>query len=216
MIASDGMGNAYVGGSTQASGFPLVNPLPNPPSINPGTLRAFVLKLGPTGVLLYSSFVGGSNGDMIRAVTADPAGNIYLTGQSNSVDFPIKNAIQPQPPSGFPSFVAKIKTDGSDYVYSTYFGGSSGDSVLAIAADTAGKTYLAGSTTSGDFPITANAFQNHFDGTFLFKTTDAAKTWGRSDSGLPATATVVQVDPQQSSTVYAVSGGVLSRALMAV
>ena len=207
VIASDGNGDAYVGGSTQSASFPLANPLPNPPSTNLGNLRAFVLKLGPNGALLYSTFVGGSNGDMIRAITADPAGNIYLTGQTNSADFPIKNAIQPQPPSGFPSFVAKIKADGSDYVYSTYFGGSNGDSVLAIAGDTAGKTYLAGSTTSGDFPLTANAFQNRFDGTFLFKTADAANTWNRSDSGLPATATVVQVDPQQSSTVYAVSSG---------
>ena len=166
-----------------------------------------MLKLGPNGTLLYSSFVAGSNGDIIRAIAADAAGNIYLAGQVNSSDFPIKNAIQPRPPSSFPSFVAKIKADGSDYVYSTYFGGSNGDVVLAIASDTSGKTYLAGSTTSGDFPVTANVFQNHFDGTFLFKTADAANTWGRSDSGLPATATVVQVDPQQSSTVYAVSGG---------
>jgi len=213
VIAADGNGNAYVGGSTQSSGFPLVNPLPYAPSSNFGPPRAFVLKLGPNGALVYSSFVGGSNGDMIRAITADPAGNIYLTGQSNSADFPIKNAIQPRPPSSFASFVAKIKADGSDYVYSTYFGGSNGDSVLAIAADSSGKTYLAGSTTSGDFPITANAFQNRFDGTFLFKTPDAAKTWNRSDSGLPATASFVQLDPQQPSTVYAVSAGGLFKSL---
>ena len=76
-----------------------------------------------------------------------------------------------------------------------------------LPSDTAGKTYLAGSTASGDFPVTANAFQNHFNGTFLYKTADAAKTWNRSDSGLPATASLVQVDPQQPSTVYAVSSG---------
>ncbi len=129
-----------------------------------------MLKLGPNGALLYSTFVGGSNGDMIRAITADPAGNIYLTGQTNSPDFPIKNAIQPQPPTAFASFVAKIRADGSDYVYSTYFGGSNGDSVLAIAGDTAGKTYLAGSTASGDFPVTSNALQKQFNGTFIYKT----------------------------------------------
>jgi len=207
VVALDGIGNAYVAGMNESSGFPLVNPLPYPPSTNLGPPRSFVLKLGPDGTLLYSSFVGGSNGDIIRAITADAAGNIYLTGQTNSPDFPIKNAIQPQPPSSLPSFVAKIKADGSDYAYSTYFGGSNGDVVLAIASDAAGKTYLAGSTMSGDFPLSANAFQNRFDGTFLFKTADAANTWSRSDSGLPATATVVQVDPQQSATVYAVSSG---------
>jgi len=213
VIAADGIGNAYIAGLTQSSGFPLVNPLPYPPLTNPGPPRAFVLKLGPNGAMLYSSFVGGSNGDTIRAITADPAGNIYLTGQTFSPDFPIKNAIQPRPPSGYPSFVAKIKADGSDYVYSTYFGGSNSDVVLAIASDTSGKTYLAGSAISGDFPVTTNAFQNHFDGTFLFKTTDAAKAWSRSDSGLPATASFVQVDPQQPATVYAVSSGGLFKSI---
>ena len=213
VIAADGGGNAYVAGLTQSSNFPLVNPLPSPPLTNPGPPRAFVLKLGPNGALLYSSFVGGSSSDTISAIAADPAGNIYLAGRTFSPDFPIKNAIQPRPPSSFPAFVTKIKADGSDYVYSTYFGGSNDDPILAIAADAAGKTYLAGSTISGNLPVTANAFQNRFDGTFLFKTTDAGKTWNRSDLGLPATALSVQVDPQQSSTVYAVSAGGLFKSI---
>jgi len=207
VVTSDGNGNAYVGGTAQASDFLLVNPMPYTPPANPEAPRAFVLKLGPDGTLLYSSFVGGSNGDRISAIAADPTGNIYLAGYSNSADFPIKNAIQPRPPAAFPSFVAKIKADGSDYVYSTYFGGSNGDSVLAIAADTSGKAYLAGSTTSVDLPITGNALQSRFNGVFLFKTTDAANTWSRSDSGLSAPAAVVQLDPQQPSTVYAASAG---------
>ena len=100
MIASDGNGDAYVGGSTHLE-FPPREPASLSSVDNPETPRAFVLKLGPNGALLYSTFVGGSNGDMIRAITADPAGNIYLTGQTNSPDFPIKNGSNRcrQPPS---------------------------------------------------------------------------------------------------------------------
>lgn len=206
VLAADGSGNAYIA-STFSQSFPLMNPLPNPPLANSASPRAVVLKLGSNGALLYSSFVGGSNTDMVHAITADPAGNIYISGQTNSPDFPIKNAIQQQPPNAFPWFVSKIKADGSDYVYSTYLGGSNNDSVLALAADSAGKTYLAGSTTSGNFPVTSNALQKQFNGTFVYKTTDAAATWTRSDSGLPATPSFVQVDPHQPSTVYAVSSG---------
>ena len=213
VVAADASGNAYVTGWTQSSDFPLVNPLPYTPPATAGPPRPFVLKLGPNGALIYSTFFGGRNGDAIHAITADAAGNIYLSGQTTSPDFPIKNAIQPRPPSVNSPFVTKIKPDGSDYVYSTYFGGSNNDLVVAIAADASGKTYVAGSTTSGDFPITANAVNKQFNGTFLYKTTDGARTWKRTDSGLPSTASFVQVDPHQPSTVYAVSAGGLFKSI---
>ena len=214
VVAADASGNAYFTGWAQSSDFPLVNPLPNPPLVNPGPPRPFLLKLGPDGKLLYSTLFGSkSGGDVIEAITADPAGNIYLAGQTSSPDFPIKNAILPRPPSFNSPFVTKIKADGSDYVYSTYFGGSNFDAVLAIAADASGHAYLAGSTTSGNFPVTTNAFGKQFDGTFLYRSTDGAKSWSRSDSGLSAPALFVQVDPHQPATIYAVSGGGLFKSI---
>ncbi len=205
VIAFDGSGNAYVAGWTQSTNFPLVNPLPLTPPTNPGPPKAFVLKLGPDGALLYSTCFGGRNGDTIGALAADSAGNIYLAGQSFSPDFPLKNALQTARRGNNSSFVAKIKADGSDLVYSTYFGGSNIESVSAIATDSVGNTYLTGNTTSGDFPTTANALQNTFNGVFAYKSADGAANWSRSDSGLPDSVSVLRIDPRNPSNIYVVS-----------
>jgi photosystem II stability/assembly factor-like uncharacterized protein len=204
-IAVDGAGNAYVAGTTNSADFPRVNPLRSiPPPTNQA--KPFVLKLGPDGSLLYSTFFGGSTGEQsIGAIAADPAGNIYLTGKTNSPDFPLKNPIQPAPPSFDPAFVAKIRADGSDLVYSTYFGGSNSDSLSAIAADASGNTYLAGSTTSADFRTTSNALQSKFNGVVAFKSADGGVNWSRSDLGLPGDVSSVRVDPRNSSNIFVVS-----------
>jgi len=204
VIAFDGSGNAYVSGWTLSADFPLVNPLPYTPPTNPGPPRAFVFKLGPAGALLYSTFFGRS-GEIITALAADLAGNIYLAGQTTSQDFPLKNALQTERRGSNPSFVAKIKADGSDLVYSTYFGGSNIDSVSAIATDSVGNTYIAGSTTSSDFPTTANALQTTSNGVFAYKSTDGAANWSRSDSGLPGSVNVLRIDPRNPSNLYVVS-----------
>jgi beta-propeller repeat-containing protein len=160
-IAVDDAGNAYVAGVANSPDFPLVNPLPfSPPPAQQGPPKVFLFKLGPDGTLLYSTLFGGSNGDNIQAIAADPAGNIYLTGHTNSPDFPIKNALEPRPPSAYSSFVAKINAAGSDLVYSTYWGGANFDSPAVIAADSLGNTYLAGSTTSGNLRTTPDALQS--------------------------------------------------------
>ena len=205
VIAADGSGNAYVSGWTQSADFPLVNPLPYAPPTSPGPPKSFVLKLGPDGTLLYSTFFGGHNGDIISALSADSAGNIYLAGQSTSQDFPLKNALQSARPGANSSYVAKIKADGSDLVYSTYFGGSNIDSISALTTDAAGNTYMAGNTTSGDFPTTANALQTAFNGVFAYKSTDGAANWSRSDSGLPGSVNVLRIDPRNPSNLYALS-----------
>ena len=210
-IAVDAAGNAYVTGFTQSADFPLLNPLQSTHPAGNGFSEGFVLKLKADGTLAYSTFLGGGMGDSPRAIAVDTAGNAYVTGQTRSSDFPLKNAIPNQPP-GSPNFVtafiAKINPVGSALVYSTYFGGSNGDSSSAIAADAAGNTYVAGSTASTDFPTTKNAFQTRFNGVFLFKTTNGAATWTRSDSGLPGSS-VVRVDPGNPSILYARSSGKL-------
>ncbi len=203
--AIDGAGNAYVAGQADPANFPLVNPLPSSVEPSQGPRPAFVLKLGPNGTLLYSTFFGGSSGASNIAIAADAAGNIYLTGLTGSTGFPLKNPIRPAPTSFNPAFVAKIKADGSDLVYSTYFGGSNSDYLTAIAADASGNTYVAGSTTSGDFPTTSNALQSRFNSVLAYKSTDGGVTWSRSDLGLPGGVSSVRVDPRNPSNIYAVS-----------
>jgi photosystem II stability/assembly factor-like uncharacterized protein len=203
-IAVDAAGNAYVTGSTQSSDFPLVNPLQSSYPDTPYANEAFLFKLSPGGTLLYSTFLGVITNPPL-AVAADPAGNAYVAGITGSVDFPLKNAIQSRFTGISSPFAAKINADGSNLVYSTYFGGGSVDQISAIAADASGNTYLAGSTVSADFPTTANAFERKFNGISAFKTTDGAADWSQSDSGLSGTASSVTVDPRNPSTIYAVS-----------
>jgi hypothetical protein len=107
--------------------------------------------------------LGGSGDDGGIVIAVDSFGNAYVTGQTNSTDFPTVNAIQPTNHGGFDdAFVAKINADGSALVYSTYLGGSGTDWGSGIAVDSSGNAYVTGSTFSTDFP-TVNAIQttNH-------------------------------------------------------
>ena len=171
-VAVDSAGNVYVTGSTSSStSFPLVNALQ--PVYGGGPSDAFITTYTPDGqAYRYSTFLGGDNpfgGDVGYGIAVDPAGNIYVTGETNSFDFPTFNAFQPDNHGGeSDAFVTKINPTGSSFVYSTYLGGSgltggSGtDSGFAIAADTAGNAYITGNTDSADFPL-MNPLQSTFE-----------------------------------------------------
>src|SRR5207302_5978841 len=89
-------------------------------------------------------------------------GHAYVTGSTDSTDFPTQNALQGALAggSGFDAFVTKLGPAGNTLVYSTYLGGTFFDGGQAIAVDSSGNAYLTGRTGSGDFPVTANAFQS--------------------------------------------------------
>jgi PKD repeat protein len=125
-------------------------------------------------VLAFSTFLGGNLADEARDVAVDPAGNIYVTGKTFSLDFPLASAQQgsrPQPQSPqcnvaiYPppslsytmplcqdSFVTKLSPDGRTLLYSTYLGGTSDDRAYAIAVDAAGNAHVVGRSFSTDFP----------------------------------------------------------------
>ena len=163
-IAADAAGNAYVTGFTQSPDFPLVNPLQSAPPRPNGFLTGFVFKVRPDGGLVYSTylggrspdFLGGGSADFPRAIAADLAGNAYITGETTSIDFPLRNPIQDRskaaPFPGRTSFVGKINPSGSDFVYSTYLGGSNSDAGMAIAADALGIPTWRGALRPGIFP----------------------------------------------------------------
>jgi len=158
-IAVDASGSAYVTGATTSADFPLVHSIQGAyrgGSTNfPGD--AFVFKLNPSGSgLAYSTYWGGSGGDVGRAIAVDSSGNAYVTGFTNSTDMPIRNALQAVNRSGFETFVVKLNSVGTDFAYATYLGGSAGDDVAnAIAVDPSGSVYLTGATFSSDFPTHA-------------------------------------------------------------
>ncbi len=146
-VAVDSIGNTYVAGGTGSAGFNIK-----------GTEDAFVLKLSPSGSKLFSAFLGGGAADEARGVSVDVQGHVYVTGNTGSLDFPTKGAIQTKMAGSGDVFVAELNPAGSSLLYATYLGGSGIDTASAIAIDSAGNAYVVGSTFSTDFPTKA-AFQ---------------------------------------------------------
>ncbi|MGC9945125.1 MAG: SBBP repeat-containing protein [Bryobacteraceae bacterium] len=103
--------------------------------------------------LAYSTYLGGSNAESGAAIAVGPDGNAFVTGMSYSMDFPLVGPEQSSYPGDGAMFVAKFNAQGSALVYSTYFGNSDTDTVHAIAVDSSGSAYIAGSTMSTDFPL---------------------------------------------------------------
>jgi hypothetical protein len=161
-IAVDSAGNAYVTGETYSTDFPTKNPLQ---PANGGGYDAFVSKVNPAGsALVYSTYLGGSSGnDAGLGIAVDSTGNAYITGDTNSSDFPATPGAFQTVCNGpcsqdADAFVTKINPEGSALVYSTYLGGSGHDIGWRIAVDSVGDAYVAGFTLSTDFP-TKNPLQ---------------------------------------------------------
>ncbi len=172
-IAVDASGNAYVTGYTASTDFPLVNPAQSSPgggACSDGVdviacFDAFVAKLNPTGTaLVYSTYLGGSNEDYGTGIALDASGHAYVTGYTNSTDFPVRQALQPQNAGGYDAFVAELSADGASLIYSTYWGGSLDDIGTGIAVDSSGNAYVSGYTESPDFPVSSRAFQGAYGG----------------------------------------------------
>ncbi len=166
-IAVDAAGNAYVTGETASTNFPTLNPIqPNCDNCGELLYDAFVAKLNPAGsALVYSTYLGGSLWDEGTAIAVGAAGDAYVTGWTNSGNFPTANPLQPILRGTENAFVARLNPAGSALVYSTFLGGSNNDAASAIAVDSTGNAYVTGGTQSDDFP-TFNPFQPTYGGGF--------------------------------------------------
>jgi hypothetical protein len=172
-IAVDPSGSAYVTGYTASIDFPLANPAQSSPgggTCSDGVdtipcFDAFVTKLNPAGTaLVYSTYLGGSNEDYGTGIALDASGDAYVTGYTNSTDFPVQNALQAENAGGYDAFVAELSADGAFLIYSTYRGGSGDDIGTGIAVDSSGNAYISGYTASPDFPVTPGALQTNYGG----------------------------------------------------
>lgn len=166
-IAIDAAGNAYVAGYTASGDFPAA-PTPLATTFGAGAQSrgAFVAKIDPTGSnLLYSTYLSGSADEEATGLAIDKSGNVYVAGNTHSTDFPTRNALQSRCATANPAgtcssaFLTKISPSGDSILFSTYLGGSGQESARGLVVDAKGSAYVAGVTSSSDFPTTAGAAQ---------------------------------------------------------
>ncbi|MGN6593463.1 MAG: SBBP repeat-containing protein, partial [Terriglobales bacterium] len=164
-IALDPVGNAYVGGSTTSSDFPASTGALQ--TSLAGQSDGFVAEILRSGSRFgYVTYLGGSRADSINAIAVDVNGNAYAAGSTQSVNlFPNnQNGAQPSINGGTDGFAAEVNNAGNALIYGTYMGGAQSDSANAIVVDNTGSAYVAGNTTSSDFPVTTNATQQNLAG----------------------------------------------------
>lgn len=170
-VAVDALGQAHVAvrTTTTQSGGPQWPTTPGSvdPSLN-GDWDAAVAKLSADGsMLLWSTFLGGSGGDHTGTIALDAAGNVHVTGITNSSNFPTTAGAYDRTKAGSSStndaWAVKISADGTTLMYSTLLGGTGNDTPSRLALDASGNLHITGSTT-GAFPVTAGAFQPVYGG----------------------------------------------------
>ena len=159
-IAVDAQGDSYITGITWSTNFPTKNVFQ--PVYGGGTYDTFVAKFNSSGNLLFSTFLGGTGDDRGSAIAVDAQGDSYITGSTGSSNFPTKNAFNDTYGGNGDVFVAKFDSNGT-LLFSTFFGGTGGDGVSAIAVDAQGDSYITGNTQSSNFP-TKNAFNSTYGG----------------------------------------------------
>lgn len=157
-IAVDASGNAYVTGSAGATDFPTTAGAFQTTMGGSQDFAgdAFVTKMSSTGTaLVYSTYLGGLHGDQGNAIAVNAGGNAFVTGMTQSPDFPTLNPIRATDSSDYDAdaFVTKLNVEGSGLVYSTYIGAQNSDRGSDIAVDSLNRATITGTTSSIFFPI---------------------------------------------------------------
>lgn len=156
-LAADANGNAYLAGATDSSNFPVTSGAWQ--TTRRGRLEGYVSKLSPNGDnLLFSTYLGGQLDDTVNSLTLDVSNNVYITGQTLSNNFPVRNAWQTGIKGISDAFLTKLSADGSGAIYSTYLGGAGREVGFGVIADGSGNALVTGLSYSADFPV-RNAFQ---------------------------------------------------------
>jgi uncharacterized repeat protein (TIGR01451 family) len=163
-IALDGSNNIYLAGYTSSVLFPGAGG-PQPTITGGSSDDVFVTKFNPgASAILYTTSIGGSGSDQCFGLAVDANGAAYITGTTSSPDYPVAGASQPAKGGNSDAFVTKLNSSGA-ISYSTYLGGGGSDTGRGIAIDGAGNAYVAGFTSSLDFP-TVNPISKTFGGIF--------------------------------------------------
>jgi uncharacterized protein (TIGR03437 family) len=179
-MAIDASNNIYLTGETLSSNFPVTaGAFQKKHAGTPGTITgilgsnavpdAFVVKLNPSGQIVYATYLGGAGADAGLGIAVDSAGSAYVVGSTSSLNFPVTaGAFQTRLAGNTDVFVAKLSPDGSTLVYATYLGGAGFDTAAAIAVDSSNNAYVGG-LGSSDFPTTAGVYRTQGGGAFAAK-----------------------------------------------
>ena len=154
-MAADSTGSVYVAGYTESTNIPTSSSIQN----FGGSVDAYVFRMNTTGTaLVYATFIGGTGDDRAYGIDIDSTGAAYVVGSTTSTNFPLAAPLQSTVGGLRDAFILKLNPAGNALVYSTYFGGSGSDIAYAVDTDPFGQPYIAGETTSTNFPLKA-AFQ---------------------------------------------------------
>jgi hypothetical protein len=163
-VAVDSAGNAYALGFSSSTDFPTTAGAFD--TTANGGFDVTVTKLNPAGsALLYSTYLGGQGSDSGGGLVVDDSGNAYVAGGSGSTNFPTTPGAFDTVSDGNDAFLAKLNAAGSGLVYSTVLGGTASEGAAGVAVDASGNSWLTGTTSSTDFPVTADAADASFNGT---------------------------------------------------
>ncbi len=164
-LAFDPSGNLYVYGVTASDKFPVTSGALQTTFMGSGNggWVSYLMKFGSNGTKTsWGTYLGGSPGQTLPAkVIVDSAGNPWVAGLTQATNFPTAGSPYQATLAGQQNgFITELNPNGSQALYSTYFGGNATDSLNAFALDAASNIYVAGATNSNNFPVTANAFQS--------------------------------------------------------
>jgi len=150
-VGIDPSGNIIVAGHTESLDFPNSSGIE---ILNQGgRYDCFITKLTPDGKnVIFSTYFGGSGDDQCKDLAVDKFGNIYLTGFTNSADFPTVNALFPKKNENYDAFIIKINPEGNAILFSSFLGGNEYDVGYGVAVDNNSNLYVTGTTYSNDFP----------------------------------------------------------------
>jgi len=201
-VAVDDDGAVYVTGKTDSPDFP-TTPGAFDTTLNGYHVDAFVVKVNPSATgLVYATFLGGSSEDWGYGIAVDDAGAVYVTGDTSSSGFPTTPGAFDTTFNGYKdAFVVKVNPSGTELAYASFLGGTSYDRGHGIAVDDAGAAYVAGETTSADFPTTPGTFDTVYNGysdAFVVKVNP-------SGTGLAYASFLGESSPEWSSSI-AVNG----------
>lgn len=166
-LTLDSSGNIVVTGYTLSSDFPVTADAAQPTYAGNGDIFVSVLNYTNSKFVLYSTYLGGADGEVAYGVTTDPSGYIYVTGYTLSTDFPITaGTVQPAWGDGIDVFVAKIKphvAGRAGIVWSTFLGGATINNGYSVVVGSDGRVYVGG-YTGGEFPTSGAAYQAAYQG----------------------------------------------------